>query len=141
MADSDNASGGPHGGGSSAHDSEMSTSEKEFISFVTSEASDKCQREKRKTINGDDFPWAMTTVLVVGGRGCVTVSRWVHRRMFDVDGGFWSLMVREGEGGWCGVGVVESESGGREICVSIRRRESASWPFIPVGGVNDISWK
>ena len=28
MADSDNDSGGPHGGGSSAHDSEMSTSEK-----------------------------------------------------------------------------------------------------------------
>ena len=27
----------------------------EFISFVTSEASDKCQREKRKTINGDDL--------------------------------------------------------------------------------------
>ncbi|CAH1438494.1 unnamed protein product [Lactuca virosa] len=25
----------------------------EFISFVTSEASDKCQKEKRKTINGD----------------------------------------------------------------------------------------
>ena len=27
----------------------------EFISFITSEASDKCQREKRKTINGDDL--------------------------------------------------------------------------------------
>ncbi|CAL0299580.1 unnamed protein product [Lupinus luteus] len=34
----------------------------EFISFVTSEASDKCQREKRKTINGDDLLWAMATV-------------------------------------------------------------------------------
>ncbi|WOL03167.1 nuclear transcription factor Y subunit B-4 isoform X1 [Canna indica] len=31
----------------------------EFISFVTSEASDKCRREKRKTINGDDLLWAM----------------------------------------------------------------------------------
>jgi nuclear transcription Y subunit beta len=31
----------------------------EFISFITSEASDKCQREKRKTINGDDLLWAM----------------------------------------------------------------------------------
>lgn len=34
----------------------------EFISFITSEASDKCQREKRKTINGDDLIWAMSTL-------------------------------------------------------------------------------
>ncbi|CAN8232116.1 unnamed protein product [Cochlearia groenlandica] len=34
----------------------------EFISFVTGEASDKCRREKRKTINGDDLLWAMTTL-------------------------------------------------------------------------------
>ncbi|GFP85688.1 nuclear transcription factor y subunit b-7 [Phtheirospermum japonicum] len=34
----------------------------EFISFVTGEASDKCQREKRKTINGDDILWAIMTL-------------------------------------------------------------------------------
>ncbi|KAK1409542.1 hypothetical protein QVD17_36068 [Tagetes erecta] len=34
----------------------------EFISFVTSEASDKCLKEKRKTINGDDLLWAMATL-------------------------------------------------------------------------------
>ena len=34
----------------------------EFISFITSEASDKCQREKRKTINGDDLLFAMSTL-------------------------------------------------------------------------------
>ena len=34
----------------------------EFISFITGEASDKCQREKRKTINGDDLLWAMETL-------------------------------------------------------------------------------
>lgn len=34
----------------------------EFISFITGEASDKCQREKRKTINGDDIIWAITTL-------------------------------------------------------------------------------
>ncbi|KAL7089917.1 hypothetical protein ACP275_12G007000 [Erythranthe tilingii] len=34
----------------------------EFISFVTGEASEKCQREKRKTVNGDDLLWAMTTL-------------------------------------------------------------------------------
>ncbi|OIV90484.1 hypothetical protein TanjilG_18668 [Lupinus angustifolius] len=34
----------------------------EFVSFITSEASDKCMREKRKTINGDDLLWAMAIV-------------------------------------------------------------------------------
>jgi len=34
----------------------------EFISFITSEASDKCIQEKRKTINGDDLLWAMSTL-------------------------------------------------------------------------------
>ncbi|KAM0936389.1 putative transcription factor Hap3/NF-YB family [Dioscorea sansibarensis] len=34
----------------------------EFISFITGEASDKCQREKRKTINGDDLLSAMTAL-------------------------------------------------------------------------------
>lgn len=34
----------------------------EFISFITGEASDKCLKEKRKTINGDDLLWAMTTL-------------------------------------------------------------------------------
>lgn len=34
----------------------------EFISFITSEASDKCNQEKRKTINGDDLLWAMSTL-------------------------------------------------------------------------------
>ncbi|UZJ56507.1 hypothetical protein CBS101457_005827 [Exobasidium rhododendri] len=31
----------------------------EFISFLTSEANDKCLLEKRKTINGDDILYAM----------------------------------------------------------------------------------
>ena len=30
--------------------------------FLAAAASDKCQREKRKTINGDDLLWAMTTL-------------------------------------------------------------------------------
>ncbi|KAE8694116.1 putative methyltransferase PMT26 [Hibiscus syriacus] len=33
-----------------------------LISFFTGEASDKCQREKRKTINGDDIIWAISTL-------------------------------------------------------------------------------
>ncbi|KDP39993.1 hypothetical protein JCGZ_01991 [Jatropha curcas] len=31
----------------------------EFISFVTSEASGKCRKERGKTVNGDDICWAM----------------------------------------------------------------------------------
>mmetsp|Transcript_35324 Transcript_35324/g.60495 ORF Transcript_35324/g.60495 Transcript_35324/m.60495 type:complete len:165 (+) Transcript_35324:20-514(+) len=34
----------------------------EFISFITSEASEKCLHEKRKTINGDDILCAMQTL-------------------------------------------------------------------------------
>ncbi|OIW07118.1 hypothetical protein TanjilG_02752 [Lupinus angustifolius] len=31
----------------------------EFLSFVTGEASEKCYKENRKTINGDDIYWAL----------------------------------------------------------------------------------
>lgn len=34
----------------------------EFISFITSEASDKCNLEKRKTINGDDVIFALSNL-------------------------------------------------------------------------------
>lgn len=34
----------------------------EFISFVTSQAVDRCTLEKRKTLNGEDVLWAMFTL-------------------------------------------------------------------------------
>ncbi|KAK9466281.1 histone-fold-containing protein, partial [Lipomyces arxii] len=34
----------------------------EFISFITSEASEKCSAEKRKTVNGEDILFAMTSL-------------------------------------------------------------------------------
>ncbi|MED6132512.1 Nuclear transcription factor Y subunit B-4 [Stylosanthes scabra] len=34
----------------------------EFISFVTGEASDKCHNENRKTVNGDDICWALSSL-------------------------------------------------------------------------------
>jgi len=37
----------------------MQESVSEFIMFITSEASEKCVNEKRKTINGEDIIWAM----------------------------------------------------------------------------------
>jgi nuclear transcription Y subunit beta len=33
-----------------------------FLGLLFFRASDKCQREKRKTINGDDLLWAMATL-------------------------------------------------------------------------------
>ena len=34
----------------------------EFISFITSEAAERCSQEKRKTINGEDILFAMATL-------------------------------------------------------------------------------
>lgn len=34
----------------------------EYISFITSEAAEKCQMEKRKTIGGEDILYAMVTL-------------------------------------------------------------------------------
>lgn len=34
----------------------------EFISFITSEAAEKCHMEKRKTIGGEDILYAMATL-------------------------------------------------------------------------------
>ncbi|XXG84190.1 hypothetical protein AAC387_Pa10g1759 [Persea americana] len=34
----------------------------EFIGFVTGEACDKCHKEKRKTVNGEDICWALGTL-------------------------------------------------------------------------------
>ncbi|XP_038210286.1 transcriptional activator HAP3 [Zerene cesonia] len=34
----------------------------EFVSFITSEASDRCKMEKRKTINGEDILFAMNAL-------------------------------------------------------------------------------
>ncbi|EMG48287.1 CCAAT-binding factor, subunit A (HAP3) [Candida maltosa Xu316] len=34
----------------------------EFISFITSQAADRCLVEKRKTLNGEDILWAMYTL-------------------------------------------------------------------------------
>ncbi|EGW30791.1 CCAAT-binding factor, subunit A [Spathaspora passalidarum NRRL Y-27907] len=34
----------------------------EFISFITSQAADRCILEKRKTMNGEDILWAMQSL-------------------------------------------------------------------------------
>ncbi|KAF8775403.1 hypothetical protein HU200_004823 [Digitaria exilis] len=66
----------------------------EFISFVTSEASDKCQKEKRKTINGDDLLWAMATL---GFEDYVDPLKIYLQKYRDVSGDS-KLSTKSGEG-------------------------------------------
>ncbi|EPS69128.1 hypothetical protein M569_05641, partial [Genlisea aurea] len=72
----------------------------EFISFITGEASDKCQREKRKTINGDDLLWAMTTL---GFEDYVEPLKVYLQRFRDLEGEKSAVAVR---------GQKDSSSGG-----------------------------
>ncbi|KAL0306259.1 UNVERIFIED_CONTAM: Nuclear transcription factor Y subunit B-3 [Sesamum radiatum] len=86
----------------------------EFISFITGEASDKCQREKRKTINGDDLLWAMTTL---GFEEYVEPLKIYLQRFRDMEGEKTAMAGRgekesSGSGGGGGSGVVNMGSTG-----------------------------
>ncbi len=72
-------------------------------------ASDKCQREKRKTINGDDLLWAMSTLgfedYIEPLKLYLHKYREVQRQcgtqdhvMFRADG--WQLRLRSCQGSW-----------------------------------------
>lgn len=84
----------------------------EFISFITGEASDKCQREKRKTINGDDLLWAMTTL---GFEEYVEPLKTYLQKYREMEGEK-STMGRQGEkdggGGGGGPGGSGANGGG-----------------------------
>ncbi|KAK4275324.1 hypothetical protein QN277_018427 [Acacia crassicarpa] len=87
----------------------------EFISFITGEASDKCQREKRKTINGDDLLWAMTTL---GFEEYVEPLKIYLQRFREMEGEKSVVAARDKEGGGAsnsafdGGGGVYGGSGG-----------------------------
>ncbi|KAM6565958.1 hypothetical protein CsatA_025086 [Cannabis sativa] len=49
----------------------------EFVSFVTGEASEKCRRERRKTVNGDDVCWALAALGFDEYAG--PLKRYLHR--------------------------------------------------------------
>ncbi|KAK3184547.1 hypothetical protein Dsin_031833 [Dipteronia sinensis] len=73
----------------------------EFISFITGEASDKCQREKRKTINGDDLLWAMTTL---GFEEYVEPLKVYLQKYREIEGEKTTMGGREKDGGGGGGG-------------------------------------
>lgn len=84
----------------------------EFISFITGEASDKCQREKRKTINGDDLLWAMTTL---GFEEYVEPLKIYLQKYREMEGERTSMGrqgERDGTGGSGGGGSSAAGSGG-----------------------------
>ncbi|XP_020700493.2 nuclear transcription factor Y subunit B-3 [Dendrobium catenatum] len=78
----------------------------EFISFITGEASDKCQREKRKTINGDDLLWAMTTLGFEEYVEPLKIYLQRFREMEGEKGGGGSQPQKDGGGGGGGNGGV-----------------------------------
>ncbi|KAH7836487.1 hypothetical protein Vadar_001980 [Vaccinium darrowii] len=56
----------------------------EFISFVTGEASDKCHKEKRKTVSGDDICWALGSLGFDDYAGAM--KRYLNRSRDHVEG-------------------------------------------------------
>ncbi|KAL3503621.1 hypothetical protein ACH5RR_038070 [Cinchona calisaya] len=83
----------------------------EFISFITGEASDKCQREKRKTINGDDLLWAMTTL---GFEDYVEPLKIYLQRFRDLEGEKSAMagrLERDGGAGAAGGGGGNNNNG------------------------------
>ncbi|XAR53880.1 hypothetical protein NMG60_11022593, partial [Bertholletia excelsa] len=75
----------------------------EFISFITGESSEKCQKEKRKTINGDDLLWAMTTLGFEDYFEPLQLYLQKYREVEEEK----TLTERQGEGAGAGAGAGE----------------------------------
>ncbi|KAJ7967844.1 Nuclear transcription factor Y subunit B [Quillaja saponaria] len=58
----------------------------EYISFITGEANERCQREQRKTITAEDVLWAMKVKHLGRERLSMGHQRWVrHRKLLGLD--------------------------------------------------------
>ncbi|ORX86706.1 histone-fold-containing protein [Basidiobolus meristosporus CBS 931.73] len=68
----------------------------EFISFITSEASDRCIQEKRKTINGEDILWAMQSLGFENYAEVLKVYLSKYRETIKVDKGSGNYKDEEG---------------------------------------------
>ncbi len=88
----------------------------ELISFITSEASDKCGKEKRKTINGDDVLWAMGTLgfehYVEPLRQFLLRYREIRAEGVELDGPAGG--AGGGAGGGVGGGAASGAAGGKK---------------------------
>ncbi|KAJ3096366.1 Mitochondrial intermediate peptidase [Physocladia obscura] len=67
----------------------------EFISFVTSEASDRCAMEKRKTVNGEDILWAMQQLGFDNYNDCLKIYLQKYRESTKSERGSAMLAMRE----------------------------------------------
>lgn len=112
----------------------------EFISFITGEASDKCQREKRKTINGDDLLWAMTTL---GFEEYVEPLKVYLQRFRELEGERTGLGPPvQGSNNNSNSNSNNNNTGGGEIAVHRVKKEEvetkiASWQTAKIAKINN----
>lgn len=79
----------------------------EFISFITSEASEKCQQEKRKTVNGEDILFAMTSLGFENYSEALKVYLSKYREQQNQSN---RERVMDNNAGWQG-GLIQGEKG------------------------------
>ncbi|KAI9043293.1 nuclear transcription factor Y subunit beta [Aspergillus affinis] len=85
----------------------------EFISFITSEASEKCQQEKRKTVNGEDILFAMTSLGFENYAEALKIYLSKYRETQSARGEHQNRPTSSGYGAGGPVGAVGAGPGGR----------------------------
>ncbi|PLB55180.1 CCAAT-binding factor complex subunit HapC [Aspergillus steynii IBT 23096] len=85
----------------------------EFISFITSEASEKCQQEKRKTVNGEDILFAMTSLGFENYAEALKIYLSKYRETQSARGEHQNRPTSSGYGAGGPVGGVGAAPGGR----------------------------
>ncbi|THC93802.1 hypothetical protein EYZ11_006720 [Aspergillus tanneri] len=85
----------------------------EFISFITSEASEKCQQEKRKTVNGEDILFAMTSLGFENYAEALKIYLSKYRETQSARGEHQNRPTSSGYGTGGPVGAVGAGPGGR----------------------------
>ncbi|KIW56010.1 hypothetical protein, variant [Exophiala xenobiotica] len=84
----------------------------EFISFITSEASEKCQQEKRKTVNGEDILFAMTSLGFENYAEALKIYLSKYRETQSTRGENQNRPTSSGYGGPVGGGGQSNAAGG-----------------------------
>ncbi|KAJ1952846.1 transcriptional activator hap3 [Dipsacomyces acuminosporus] len=99
----------------------------EFISFITSEASDRCQQEKRKTINGEDILWAMQSLGFENYAEALKVylNKYRESVKVDKDGGA-SGAAKDGSGAANTAGTADADSPGAAAAAAVAAAAAAA---------------